>query len=298
MSNLSGESLKIISIILVGWTLFAFADAMAKFLSASYHPSLLLVCTGTLGTLSLSGYILAQRGPKGFMSPRWKWLMARAVCVAATATGVVNAVAHIPLSDLYGITFTAPFFAVCMALVFLKEEVGLHRWLAVIIGFAGVLILLGPQFQTFNIGLVYAIIAALSIALGTIVIRKVGKVEYLPLFILYPTFAILLVNLPIAAQHLEVPDIAGGLGILAQAACVMVAQFCTTYAIAHAKSTASVAPFVYIQVVWGVVIGYTVFGDLPSWSSATGLLLVVGAGLYMIFRERQLNKRPLTRVTR
>lgn len=290
MPSLKGESLRIILIILFGWSCFTFADSLTKHLSVNFNPALILTFGGLLSTAFLILWILFDRGWRGFLSPNWKWLILRGICIAGTATGVVNALALIPLADLYGITFSAPFIAVALAATILKEQVGWHRWLAVIIGFIGVLILVGPQFNVLNIGLAYAGMATISIALGTIVIRKIGKHEYLPLFILYPYMGILAVNLPMALPTLHIPPMPHLWEFLANAVLVLGAQLLVTYAIANAKSTASVAPFVYVQVIWGVAFGYFIFGDIPTWTTILGLGIVVGAGIYMIFRERQLSK--------
>ena len=291
MPHLKGESLQIILIILLGWSCFAFADTTTKYLSNDFSPTLILTFSGLFSGLGLIIWILFDKGWRGFLSPNWKWLIVRGACIAATATGVVNAVALIPLADLYGITFSAPFIAVCMAYLILKEQVGWHRWAAVTAGFIGVLILLGPQFSNFNIGLFYAFIATISIAVGTIVIRKIGKKEYLPLFILYPYIGILTVNLPLAIPDLEIPPTPYLWGFIANALFVLGGQLLVTHATAHAKSTASIAPFVYIQVIWGVIFGYFIFGNTPTYTTISGLVLIVSAGLYMIYRERQLRKQ-------
>ena len=290
MSHLKGESLKIIMIIMLGWTGFAFADATSKSLSTNYDPSLILLFSGLTSGLGLIIWIFLQRGWRGFLSPNWKWLTARGACIAVTATGVVNGVSYIPLADLYGITFSAPFITVILAVIFLREEVGTHRWISVIVGFLGVLILLGPQFDQFNIGIAFAVAATISIAVGTIVIRKVGSAEYLPLFILYPYMGILAVNVPLSIPHIEPIAIHDLWWFVSNSAFVLIGQLAVTYAIANAKSTASVAPFVYVQVIWGVLLGLIFFSEIPTATTIVGLILVVLAGLYMIFRERQLNK--------
>jgi len=290
MSSIAGESFRVIAIILVGWSSFAFADAISKDLTTEYHPSIILSFSGLFTGSLLCAWILINKGIKGFLSPNWKWLVARAACIAITATGVVNAVAMIPLADLYGITFAAPFFAVLLSIMFLKENVGWHRWLSVIIGFIGVIVLLGPQFQQLNIGVIYAVAAMLSIAVGTIVIRKIGNDEYLPLFVLYPYLGILCVNMPIATQHIEPIEIADLSWFVGNSLFVLLGQLGITYGIAAAKSTASVAPFVYVQVVWGVLFGVLFFDEIPTSTTIIGLILVVSAGLFMIWREKQLNK--------
>lgn len=290
LPHLKGESLKIILIILLGWSSFSFADTISKFLTASYPPALLITITAALGSILLSLWILFRKGVKGFLSPSWKWLLIRAACVSVTATGVINAFALIPLADVYGITFSAPLITVCMAFMFLKEPVGWHRWLSIIVGFIGVLILIGPQFNTVNIGILYTMIATLAIALGTITIRKIGKHEYMPLFILYPFVVMLIINLPFSYSNFEIPKFPDLWGFIIYTALVSFGASCTTYGFSHAKAVATVAPFVYIQIIWGVVFGYLIFDDIPTFTTILGLSIVIAAGLYMIYRERQLNK--------
>ena len=290
MSHLKGESLRIILIILAGWSLFSFADITTKYLSTDFNAPLILTFSGLLATSILVLWISFDRGWKGFLSPNWKWLVARGACIGITATGVVNALALIPLADLYGITFSAPFISVCLAYTILKEHVGWHRWLAVVIGFIGVIILLGPQFGTMNKGILYAVIATTTIATGSIIIRKIGKNEYLPLFILYPYIGILAVNLPMALPTLELPPAPAIWIFIANALCVFGGQLFVTHAIAHAKTIASVAPFVYVQIIWGVIFGYFFFAETPTSATIAGLILIVSAGLYMIYRENQLRK--------
>lgn len=294
MSNplhLKGESLKIIAIILLGWTFFAFADTTSKFLTQTHAPSLIITINAAISSTLLCLWILFHKGWRGFLSPNWKWLIARGTCIGITATGVVNAFSHIPLADVYGITFAAPFLTVCLAYFLLKEAVGWHRWLSVIVGFIGVLILVGPQFNTINIGLLYAMMATIAIALGVIVVRKIGKNEYLPLFILYPFIGMLIVNVPMIYSEFYIPPIAELSGFILNTALVFCGVILTTYGLAHANSTASVAPFVYVQVIWGVAFGYFIFDDIPTTTTIIGLIIVISAGLYMIHRERQLNKK-------
>jgi len=290
LTALKGESLKIILIIMLGWSGFSFADTTSKYLSQDFDPSLILTFSGFFSGGLLILYILIDKGWRGFLSPNWKWLIARGVCIAITATGVVNAVALIPLADLYGITFSAPFITVFLAFTLLKEQVGWHRWMAVIIGFIGVFVLAGPQFNHLNVGIIYAVIATLSIAVGVIVIRKIGKHEYLPLFILYPYMGILVVNAPMALPSFELPPYPSILWFILNSLFVLAGQLLVTFATANAKATASIAPFVYVQVIWGVIFGYFLFNEIPTITTILGLLLIVGAGIYMIYRERQLSK--------
>lgn len=291
MSQLSGEKLKIILIILLGWSCFSFADMTSKFLTQTYSPSFIIAFNALMVIPGLCTWIITLKGWKGFLSPNWKWLIARAICIGIVSTSVVNAFKHAPIADVYGLTFSAPFIAVCMAYFLLKESVGWHRWLAVITGFLGVIVLVGPQYDTLSVGVMFAAIAAIAIATGTIVIRKIGNAEYLPLFILYPFVGMAVINIPLSYQEFHIPESTYLWNFVFNTLCVFGGVMFTTFGIAHAKSTASVAPFVYVQLIWGVIFGYFIFNDIPTLPTIAGLSLIVGAGLFMIYREKQLSKK-------
>lgn len=290
-SPLEGESLKLILIIIIGWTAFSLADVNAKFLSESYPASVIISFTATLNFILLSFWIFKQRGLKGFVTDKWKLLALRGFLTGLTSFGVVNALSLIPIADLYGMTFAAPFTSVVLATLLLKEQVGWHRWLAVIIGFIGVVVLVGPQYQTMNMGIIYAAMASICIALGTIAVRYIGNKEYMPLIIWYSCIGMLAVNLPIALPSLSIPETSDLLLLGTNSFLLLAAISLTTYSLAHAKSTASVAPFVYIQAIWGIVFGIVFFDDTPTYATISGLIIIVSAGLYMIYRERQLQRK-------
>ncbi len=293
IAPIKGESLKIIMIILLGWTTFSFCDAGAKYLSQTYSPAYLVTMGAIMNFTLTFCWILWRRGISGFKTNNQKWLLLRALAIGITSYCIVTAFSLIPIADVYGVTFAAPFVSVVLAVFFLKEHVGLHRWLSVIIGFIGVLILVGPQFQTLNTGLLYALTACLSIATGTIIIRKIGKAEYMPLLFLYSFIGMLVINAPLAIndfQSIGLPNLLDLSLILGNGLLVLLGVCCTSYGLAHAQSTASVAPFVYTQVIWAFVFGVFIFDNIPTVATIIGLVIVVGAGLYMIYRERQLNK--------
>ncbi len=291
LPTLKGESLKIIAILILGWTVFSFTDASSKHLTQSYSASHIISITAILNLTLVTLWILLKKGINGFKSKNWKWLISRAIFTGLISYSAVNAFALIPIADVYGIAFTAPFLTVILAVILLKEHVHWHRWLAVIVGFIGVIILVGPQFETLNIGILFAVIAACCIAVNTIVIRMIGKNEYTPLLILYGFIGMIAINLPIAVNDIMTISPLHDIGFfLLNALLLLTGVTCTTYGLSKAKSVSSVAPFIYVQVIWGVILGYLLFDDIPTYATISGLTIVVGAGLYMIYREQDLNK--------
>ncbi len=290
LPHLTGESFKIIIIMLIGWTSFAFGDVMSKFLTQSYPPSLVVTYSAIVGITILGSYIYAQKGISGFKWHQPKYCAMRMILSGLISLSVVMALSYIPIADMYGITFSAPFFTVLLTFYFLKEQVGLHRWLSVIVGFVGVLILLGPQFDDFNIGLLYAFIGMICMSANGVLIRKIGHGEYMPNFILISVLGHFFVSLIFSAKHIFLPSPIEFLEFIFYGLLILGGISLTTYAFTHAKNMASIAPLVYVQVIWGVLCGYFIFNDLPTLTTWIGLTIVVSAGLYMIHKENKLRR--------
>jgi S-adenosylmethionine uptake transporter len=282
-----GESWLIILTILIGWTGFSFADITSKYLTQDYAPSLILAIHAALALIILSVWIYLDRGFSGFKTPKWKLHVLRGVINAFVAIGIVNALSYLPVANVYGITFSSPFLIAIMSFLFLKEHVALFKWIVIAVGFAGVLILLGPEFGQMNIGYAYAVLCVVCIAVSTILIRIIGKAEYFPIFLIYPYIAVLAFNLPFALEEFSNINWRDSWLFLLNSLFVFVGQLGTTYAFSKANSAAGLAPFVYVQIVWGVLLGFLVFGNIPVMTTWIGLVLVVGAGLYMIYRDRR-----------
>jgi len=290
MSHLKGESLKIIAIILLGWTAFAFADAFTKHLSISYNPSLIATVGSAVNVLILSIVIMKRNGLQGFKWHNPKLCALRLICSGFISYGIVQALSKIPIADMYGITFSSPFIGVIMAYLLLKEQVGWHRWLAVIIGFFGVLIVVGPQFDNINNGLLFAAFATLFMGVNNTIIRKIGQQENTLNLSMLAFMGMSLVNLYFSWDDLNAIDIKSVLLFSSNGFLVLGGVCLTTFGIAHAKSAASIAPFLYVQAIWGVIFGYIFFKNVPTVTTFIGLTTVIGAGLYMIYRENQLRK--------
>ncbi len=284
---MSQDTLRLIILNILGWSCYACADTLGKHMAATYGISQILMIASSIAAIFLIAWIFIRRGWKGFLSPKLKLHLLRAIGVSGISYCVVNSFSRIPLADFYGVTFTAPFLTLAMIAFFLKEHVGWHRWTAVFVGFVGVVILAGPEFSNMNVGYLYAAAAVVLISSTSVAIRKIGKDEYLPLYGVYPPIFICLFNTPMGlAEFIPVPP-ADIILFALYGAFVIGGLLMTTYSIAKIHEMAIVAPFQYTQIIWGIVFGYLLFGDVPVPTTYIGLVLIIGAGLYMIYREHQ-----------
>lgn len=208
------------------------------------------------------------------------------------------ALARLPLADATAIQFCSPLITVALAAVVLKERVRIYRWSAVVVGFAGVIVMLIPNFDMSRyaaagiggaamLGSVFALISAFCNAGAVIQTRRLTQSESTSSIVFYFSLVCAvagLVTLPFAWHTptqeellaLVATGILGGLGQI----------FMTE---SYRYATASViAPFDYTSLIWALLLGYWVFGELPSGLVYIGAIIVAAAGLFVLWRERQL----------
>ena len=200
------------------------------------------------------------------------------------------ALTYLPLAEAATIGFAAPFFAVALSALILGERVGRHRWSAVALGFAGVLIVMQPGGSHLPaIGLGLAILAAFGSAAVTITLRQIGRTEATPTIVLWFTcfsMAVTGLFLPVYGQAHDGPTWAillalglfGGLG-----------QLFLTSALRFAPVSV-VVPFDYSQLLFAVLLGRLLFGTHPAASTWAGATVIVASGLYTVFREHKLGR--------
>ncbi|HKX10313.1 MAG TPA: DMT family transporter [Stellaceae bacterium] len=190
----------------------------------------------------------------------------------------------LPLAEAVSLSFLSPIFMTALSVPMLGERVGIHRWSAVVVGFVGVLFMTRPNGEFLQLGTLFGIGSALCSASGALSVRQLSRSETTAAITCYMhVFAalILAVALPFA-----------WITPTWQAALVMVAigllggtgQYLSTQSLSCAPA-AAIAPFSYTQIIWAVILGYLIWGDLPDVTLAIGVALVVASGVYICIRE-------------
>lgn len=240
------------------------------------------------GACLSGGWIIYRHGWRGFITPKWKLFALRGLLVIAISYLVVYSLSLIELADFYGIIFMSPFLVTILSVCLLKEKIGIHRIIAMLAGFSGVLVLAGPQLQSAPVGLLCVFLAMIGGSFVTIIIRKIGREPVTTLFAFVPFISSTVVYGPLMLLpgNFHIPDnpwyllAPAGMGVLAFAGFIF---FSTGFT--RATETAVITPFHYSQMVWGVLLGYLMFGDVPELSTIAGSLIILLAGLYMVWRE-------------
>lgn len=203
----------------------------------------------------------------------------------------------LPLPEAIALSYATPLLTVLCSAIFLHETVRLYRWSAVGVGLVGVLIILWPRMSFFTgatefggdqaVGALATLGGAGMAAIAMLLVRKLVQTERTPTIVVYFSIAsslIALVSLPfgwawptgLQAIYLIMAGIAGG-----------VAQILLTESYRHADMSA-IAPFEYTSMLLGLAIGYLLFGDIPTVEMIIGATIVIGAGIFIIFREHRL----------
>ncbi len=209
-----------------------------------------------------------------------------------------GALARLPLVEANAISFTSPLFSVALAALVLKERVRIYRWSAVIVGFLGVLVVLSPHLSgdelvlaaasaTTVAGLGYALTGAFANAGTVIQTRRLAQSETTSSIVFYFSLFCALAGLVtwpfgwVSPSGIEFAILVG-IGILGGAGHIFLTE---SYRYASASV---VAPFDYTTMIWALILGYALFGETPTIMIVIGSLIIVAAGLFVIWRERQL----------
>lgn len=201
----------------------------------------------------------------------------------------------LPMAEATAIAFAAPILTVAMAAVFLRETVRAHRWTAVVVGFIGVLVMLSPHLGSFGsgasstaaLGALCSFASAWFAATAMIFVRSLSATERPGAIVLYFSLGATALSLLTLPFGWVVPSWPDALALAAAGAMGGVAQLMMTQAYRYADASV-IAPLEYVSMVWAVLFGLVLFGELPTWTVWAGGAIIIASGLFIAWRERRL----------
>lgn len=208
-----------------------------------------------------------------------------------------TALSLLPLAEATVISFSAPLFATMLSALFLRETVGWHRWTAIAVGLAGVMIAVQPGGSGLSVaGVAIGLAAALGAAIVVITLRQIGQTESAASTVFwFNIVCVVATALPMPFMFtLHEPSV--WIALLLGGLVGGLAQIMMTSAVRYAPVSV-LAPFDYLQLVWAIFWGYLLFEALPSAPAIAGAALIASAGCYVVWRERRL-KRPAATVAK
>jgi drug/metabolite transporter (DMT)-like permease len=263
---------------------FSVSSAISKWLVATYPIGEVLFSRSLISLGVCALIILPTTGLAVFRTERVRHHAMRSFSQFMSQTFLVIAFSLMPLASAVAINFSAPLFTSLLSMYLLKEHVGAARWAALVVGFVGVLIVTNPGAETFSVGALFALANAVIYGSVTAAVRGMTKTESAETLTLYQLvmisgfFACLLplgVTIPTWADAglIAVNGIMNGIG-----------QYWWTRAL-HLAPASAVTPFFYFMLVWAILLGFVVWGDVPTLHLLLGSAVVVGSGLFLLWRE-------------
>lgn len=297
---------------LIAVTCFSINDASIKFLSGDYALHQIVLIRSLLAFILLLAVIVPlERGFGAFRTKRMGMHLLRGFCVVFANMTFFLGLSVLPLADAVAVFFISPLIITAMSVIFLGEKAGPRRWLALVVGMIGVLIMLRPGTGSFQPALLLPVAAAFAYAALHVLTRKIGSTESAATMSFYIQLTFIAVSgiIGLGLGHGQYSGQGGELfefvlrpwswpaiydwpvlallGVSSAMGGYFISQ---AYRIAEASV---IAPLEYLAMPAAVIFGVIVFGEWPDLVAWMGIVLIAGAGLFVAWREAQLERKAL-----
>lgn len=274
--------------ILLSSVLYAAMNTTVKLLSPRIGPVEIGFFRQIVSFFAISLIIARQGGLSLLRTRRLSGHLFRGVIGNSSMMVMYLSVIWLPLADATALSFATPLFVTILSIPLLGEKVGLHRWGAVLVGLAGVIVMTNPGMNWFSAGqgagAAMGVLNAFTGALMMVTIRQLGKTEN-PLTIVFYFALIGIVLFGAVLPFFWVqPTLWEWLGLAAVGMIGVMFQLILTHAYRHAPAS-SLAPFGYSSILWSTLLGYFIWDQLPGPRMLTGAAIVIASGLYIVYRE-------------
>jgi|SRR6056297_1315378 len=285
----NADNLRGILLMALGFFSFAACDVQAKFLTDTLHP-FQIVWFRQLGLALGVVVLLVLRGGHILRSHLPVIQIARGLMAVFSAVFFIIAVSYVPLADVVAVTFVAPFIVTVLGALFLGEAVGIRRWIAVSIGFVGMLVVIRPGMGVLHPAIGFAVAAATLFSLRQVLSRSLSGADPVITTVAYTSLtsiAVASVALPFVWSWPQDPSL--WLVIIGLSVTAGLGEILVIRALDIALAVV-LAPIHYSMILWSTFYGYVVFSDLPDVWTLLGCAIIVASGLYTLHREHAAAK--------
>lgn len=277
-----------ILLIAASFVMFSGIDVLSKVMGVDgYHPVQITWGRLLIQLLLLAPFIMRMGGVRALRTRHPIAQTIRGLVMLVAGICFVAGLNYLSLATMTSINFVSPFLITILSIFFLGERVGYHRWMAIVIGFAGALIVIRPGGESFHPASFFALTAALCWSIGIVVTRMVQDSDHAVTTIFYTvvigavitSFFVYFFWKPMDLRALMLLT---GIGLFST-----FGQMLMIAALRHAPPSV-IAPFTYTQLIWATLFGFVIFGNFPDRMTWVGSAIIVASGLYVWNRERQL----------
>lgn len=279
-----GQNLRGILLFVMAVFCFAVMDTLIKYVSGSYGTWQIMFFRAFFALAPLAVLIARSGGVAALRTARPQSHILRSLVGVVAVFCFFHAFGHMPLADVYAISFAAPLIITALSVPLLKEHVGWRRWTAVAVGFAGVLIMLRPGAGVIGWTALVALAGTVCYALNILYIRHLSRTETNAAIIFYFMTTLAVVSGIAMLPAWVTPSLPDLLLLAALGMVGGVAQILLTQAF-RLGAPSLLAPFEYTGMIWATAFGFLVFGDVPDQAIWIGSAVVIASGLYILHLE-------------
>ncbi len=273
--------------ILLAVLFFSIMDATAKWLGQDYQPVQIVFLRFVFGLLPVALFVWRGGGLSALRTRRPGLHALRALLIFFALFTFFSGLPRMPLADAIAFAFTAPLFVTALSVPVLGEPVGRRRWAAVLVGFAGALVMVQPGTSGFRFEALWILASALCFAFAMLLTRRMARSETNVAMLAYSTLGAGLLALPLMPFLWKTP--AGGdiwlfvlIGLVGGTAAYFII-------VAYRNAPAAlVAPFEYTALVWAAILGWIIWREQPQPMVWLGAAVIMLSGLYITHRETAL----------
>lgn len=285
------EILRGILFVNIAYLAMTLGDVAGKYALVSIGVAELMLWRGVFGGSAILSLATAQRGRLGWrmvIPVRWGMVIGRGVLSCFVSMTWFAAWTTMSLADTYAIGFTAPLIMTLIAIPVLGERIHWQRMLATIVGFGGVLVMLHPEGDLWQPAVPLLLLGIIGMAYTRIMTRQLAATETPAC----QAFWITVIHIPFALLIWPLYPSFGQFSLLAILAAAFLGVvnsmghwiFARGYALAPVSA---LAPFEYSMLLWGGVLGYLIWNDIPAWTTLIGAAIIVASGLYVLGYEHR-----------
>jgi drug/metabolite transporter (DMT)-like permease len=271
---------------------FALMDTMSKWLVVDYPVGQMMWIRYAVFCV-FAWLVVRRSGFRASFRTRRPWLQAsRAVLAAIESATFVLAFKYLPLADTHALASTSPLLAIALGALFLRERPGAARWLAVSVGFLGMLLIVRPGLKPFEWPMLLPLVGALMWAIYQILVRLCSREDSDETTLVWSAFAAFAATTLVGPLQWQWPDAFSWTLLIITAVLGALAHYALIKALGHAEASA-VQPYAYTALVWVTILGVVVFGQFPDNWTIAGAAVIVTSSLY----AWHIDRRAITAAT-
>ena len=270
--------------------LFSGASAASKWLVGLYPVGEVLCLRSFASLIAGAAMILPVSGLSAFATHRPRDHVARGLSQAISQFCLLFAFSLMPLAGAVAINFSAPLFAALVSIIWLKERAGFARGAALVIGFVGVLIVTNPGRNSLTLGALFALTNAVMYGTVTVAVRGMTRTESANTLVIWQLAVLAFFHSFLLLFGWRSPSAIDAAMLFGTGFTNAIGQWVWTKAL-HLAPAPAVTPFYYLMLVWALMFGFFVWGDIPSASLLVGSAIVAMTGLFLFLREARLQRR-------